>query len=246
MDARWPLLAVLLLTSKPSAAEPHYQFTGAGIDADRWEVAGKGFTQPGDGYLHFAGTGPVSESLVTKQLFSSGLFTLPFRDYASDNNAASGKGLGSIAGFGLGNRAAKSWVRLERGQIRPDPQHRIGGGYIEVNWVDPAEPGNPIHVNWLPSEITAGALQIRYDGTQVTFFYRADPTDAWAPVVETGRGGQPVRTGGRALALTPGWTSPVPLFINAFPGGSPSDRYTLSFKIGAIDVSPAPAHGGSR
>jgi hypothetical protein len=239
-----PVLALLLFTGQLAGAEPYDDFTRAGIDSGRWESSGRGFVQPGDGYLHFAGTGPNSESLVTKQRFSSGVFTLPFRDYACDNNAPAARGLGSIAGFGLGDRQARSWVRLERGQIRPDPQHRLSGGYIETNWVNPDEPGNPIHVNWLPSEISAGFLQIRYDGARVTFFYRSQPTDRWAPVVETTKGGQPLGFSGRPFVVTPGWTTPVPLFINALPGGTPSDRYTLSFKIGAIDISPVPTLDG--
>lgn len=237
-------LLALVLTGRPAGAEPYDDFAGTAIDAERWEIDGNGFSQPGDGYLHFAATGPTSQTVTSKRLFASGVLMMPFRDYSCDNNAPAGRGLGSIAGFGLGDKAAGSWVRLERGQIRPDLRHGITGGYIEVNWVDPGEPGNPIHVNWLQSEIAAGFLQIRYDGRRVTFFYREKPTDAWSPVLETNRTGQPVGPrSGRPLVLTPGWTAPVPLFVNALPGGSESDHYRLAFKIGPIDVSPVPALG---
>ena len=199
-----------------------------------------GSPSPGTASSTFPASGPASRSLVSKTFFSSGTFTMPFLDYRCDNTAPAGRGSGSIAGFGLGDKGAGVWVRFERGQIGPDLRHGITGGYLEVNWVVPGEPGNPIHVNWLQSEIAAGFLRIQYDRTRVSFFYRATPDDEWTQMVRTGRQGQPILVDGQRqpLVLTPGWTTAVPLFINALPGGSRSDRYTLSFKTGSVEASP--------
>ena len=216
----------LLIAGSVKAAN-YDDFSGVGIDSNKWEIIGTGFSQPGDGYLHFFYKGSEGHTLISKELYASGIFTMPFNDYKCNNSAPSGKGLGSIAGFGLGSRASNNWVRFERGQV-------YSGGYIEVNWVEPNESGHPIHVNWLPSEITAGFLQIRYDGTQVSFFYRIKDTDPWRPIVKTGRDGYPISKS--PLMLTPGWGREVPMFINALPGGGKSDHYTLSFKVDKIDV----------
>jgi hypothetical protein len=238
-------LALLLLSCDNVHAGNYGEFTGVGIDSSRWEVRGEGFSQPGDGYLHFSAAGATFQSLVSKARFPSGIFTLSFRDYSCDNQAPPGRGLGSILGLGLGDRAEKNWLRIERGQIQADPRHGITGGYLEVNWVVPGEAGTPIHVNWVPSEINAGSLQIRYDGTRVSFFYRTESTDHWTQMVKTGRGGQPITVNGETqpLVLTPGWTTAVPMFIHASPGGGPSDRYTLSFKLGGVEADPMPDVG---
>lgn len=220
-------IALLLLVCGNAGADVYDDFNGTGIDEQKWVTAGGGFSQPGDGYLHFSGSTGDRSGLTSIKLFQSGVFTLSFNDYKCNNNAPSGKGLGSIAGFGLGSRASNNWVRFERGQVN-------SGGYIEVNWVEPNESGHPIHVNWLPSEITAGFLQIRYDGTQVSFFYRVKDTDAWRPIVKTGRDGYPISKS--PLILTPGWGMEVPLFITALPGGGKSSHYTLSFKVDKVDV----------
>ena len=131
-------------------------------------------------------------------------------DYSCNNNAPAALGLGSIAGLGLGTRSGNNWVRIERGQVQGSP-------YIEVNWVDPGEPGHPIHVNWLPSDITSGFLQLAYDGTDVTFFYRANAADPWTQMILTGQNGQPLLVDGKTLPLviTPGWGAAVPIFISA-------------------------------
>jgi hypothetical protein len=144
---------------------------------------------------------------------------------------AGGQGLGSIAGFGLGSKSLNNWVRLMRGQVK-------GGGYIEVNWVVPNEPNHPIHVNWIPSEIRDGFLQMRYDGIAVTFFYRVKRTDPWIQIPITGSNGHP-SSNPRPLILKPGWETKVPLFITGFPGGKASDHYALSFKVNRVDVVPA-------
>ena len=225
---RWGIaIAILLLICGTVGADVYDDFNGVGIDEQKWEISGGGFSQPGDGYLYYSGSTGDRSELISKKFYRSGVFTLSFSDYQCNNNAPSNKGLGSIAGFGLGSRASNNWVRFERGQV-------YSGGYIEVNWVEPNESGHPIHVNWLPSEITAGFLQIRYDGTQVSFFYRIKDTDPWRQIVKTGRDGSPISKS--PLILTPGWGREVPMFITAFPGGGKSDHYTLSFKVDKIDV----------
>lgn len=234
------VLLLLLLAYGGAGAATYDDFKGNVIDESKWEVRGDGFSQPGDGYLHFSAKGAVSRNLVSKSLFSSGVFTMPLRDYSCDNQAPIGRKIGSIAGFGLGSREKNSWVRIERGQTASSRRTGASGGYIEVNWVDPNETGNPIHVNWLWSEVPNCDLQIRYDGTQVTFFYRLKETDEWIPVPITGESGSWTIGKPQPLLLTPGWESAVPLFINGYPGGLDFDHYSLSFKAGPIEVSPAP------
>jgi hypothetical protein len=220
------VVAILLLIPGPANAAIYDDFNGVGIDHNKWEIIGTGFSQPGDGYLHFFYRGSEGHSLVSKGLYASGIFSMAFKDYKCDNRAPGGKGLGSIAGFGLGSKSLNNWVRIMRGQIR-------SGGYIEVNWVVPNEPNHPIHVNWIASEIKDGFLQIHYDGKAATFFFRAKETDAWRQMPETDPDGHP---SSRPLILRPGWGAKVPMFIIAFPGGQGSDNYTLSFKVDNVDV----------
>lgn len=216
-------LVLFVLVRHYASADIYDDFKGIGIDASKWQVAGGGFSQPGDGFLYFSDSGPTLQTLVSKTLFSSGIFTMSFYDYSCDNNAPTSRGLGSIVGLGLGTEA--NWVRIERGQVREYP-NGYGGGYVEANWVVPGETGNQVHVNGSPSKITAGFLQVRYDGTHVTFFYRASLADTWTQMGKT--------------SLTPGWTTAVPMFVIVDPGGNRSDRYTLSFKLAGVEVSPMP------
>jgi hypothetical protein len=116
------------------------------------------------------------------------------------------------------------------------------GQYIEVNWAFQinGDQWSSIYVNYVQSDITSGELQLRYDGTDVTFFYRAARTDPWTRMVITGQGGQPVLdANGQAqpLVITPGWTTAVPMFIQAIPGGATgAPSYTLSFKVDNVRV----------
>jgi len=220
--------AVLCMICGTAFADVYDDFNNQGIESNKWEVVGTGFVQPGDGWLHFLAKSGEGHSLISKERYSSGVFTLSFKDYRCDNDAPSGKGLGSIAGLGLGSRSLNNWVRIERGQIK-------GGGYVEVNWVSPEEPGHPIHVNWFPWEVVDGFLQIRYDGTTAAFFYRAKESDPWIQMFETDREGRTALKP-RPLVLKPNWVAKVPVYITAFPGGRASDRYSLSFKVDRIDI----------
>lgn len=232
-----PFLSVLLLLLTATVGAATYdEFNGASIDTTRWTVNGTGFSQSaGDGYLHFSAVGSAPQGMVSTALYTSGVFTMPFSDYLCNNDAPSAQGLGSIAGLGLGTRSGNNWVRIERGQVH-------GGGYIEVNWVNPNEAGNPIHVNWLPSSITSGIFQLVYNGTDVSFFHRTDPSDPWTQVVKTDLNGQPVLVNGQTqpLVISPGWGSGVPMFVSALTGGNPSDQYGLSFKVDYVDVTAVP------
>jgi hypothetical protein len=201
-------------------------FSGSGIDPERWMVKGDGFSQPGDGFLHFSGTGPVFSELRSPKAFSSGVFTMSLLDYWCNNEAPTGARLGSLIALGLGT--SSHFVRIERGQVRSESGRRVvnPGGYVEVNWQTPDEPW--IHVEYVSSSITSGFLQMRYDGTTVSFHFRTPGTKTWTRV---------------GPVLTPKWPEPVPLFIQAFPGGNPSDRFVLRCRIDDIEVdlsSPVP------
>ena len=237
------LLAVLFLTTSADAAL-YDDFTSPGVNTDKWTISGDGFTQPGDGYLYYSGNTPVNEKLTSTMVFPSGVFTMPFADYSSNNNAPAGEGLGSVVALGLGSRDSGAWVRIERGQV-------LGtsiGQYIEVNWCFRNSNGewSKIYVNYVQSNITSGFLQLRYDGTNATFFYRALKTDPWTQMVITGQGGLPVldaKGQTQPLVITPGWTTPVPMFIQALPGGAiGTPYYTLSFKVDYVRTNSLAAH----
>jgi len=42
------------------------------------------------------------------------------------------------------------------------------------------------------------------------------------------------------LVLTPRWQAGVPLYIQAFPGGTNADRYSLSFSVDQIEATLFP------
>ena len=188
------------------------------------------------------GNTPVNEKLTSTTVFPSGVFTMPFADYSSNNNAPAGQGLGSVVALGLGSRDSGAWVRIERGQVLGTPS----GQYIEVNWCFRNSNGewSKIYVNYVQSDITSGFLQLRYDGTNVTFFYRTLETDPWTQMVITGQGGLPVLDANgqtQPLVITPGWTTPVPMFIQALPGGAiGTPYYTLSFKVDNVRINSLP------
>lgn len=211
------------LDQRNSAANFYDDFSGIGIDPSKWVVIGDRFSQPGDGFLHFSATGRTFQMLRSQTVFSSGVFTMSILDYWCDNDAPHSQQLGSIVGLGLGTEG--HYVRIERGQVRAGPMGYSSniGGYLEVNWIVPSEPGSRLHVDASPSAITSGFLQIRYDGTRVSFFYRTSVTQAWTRV---------------GPILTPGWTGPVPIFIQGLPGGTWSDRYTLRFRLDSVEVDP--------
>jgi hypothetical protein len=218
-------------------------FADSGIDQNKWTFTSTGFTQPGDGYLHYSGNTPANEKLTSTMVFPSGVFTMPFADYSSNNNAPPGQGLGSVVALGLGSRDSGAWVRIERGQVLGT---RVGQ-YIEVNWSFriSKDEWSKIYVNYVQSDITSGFLQLRYDGTNVTFYYRTLKTDPWTQMVIT-EGGQPVLVNGQTqpLVITPGWPTPIPMFIQALPGGAvgaPSS-YTLSFKVDYVRINSFAAH----
>jgi hypothetical protein len=235
------LFAALFFSASADAAL-YDDFAGYGIDQNKWIATGTGFTQPGDGYLYYSGVTPVNEKLISTAVFTSGIFTMPFADYSSNNTAPPGLGLGSVVALGLGSRNSGAWVRIERGQV-------IGasiGQYIEVNWSFQisGDQWSNIYVNYVQSDITSGELQLRYDGTDVTFYYRTAKTDPWAQMVITGQGGQPVLDADgqtQSLVITPGWTTAVPMFIQAIPGGAiGTPSYALSFKVNKVRTNSLP------
>jgi len=232
------LLAVLFFSSTAGAAI-YDDFDGSGIDQNKWTFTGFGFTQPGDGYLYYLGNTPVNEKLTSTMVFPSGVFTMPFANYSSNNDAPPGEGLGSVMALGLGSRDSGAWVRIERGQVLGTSD----GQYIEVNWAFRISDNewSEIYVNYIQSDITSGFLQLRYDGTNVTFCYRTLKTDPWTQMVITGQGGYPVLDSNgktQPLVITPGWATPVPMFIQALPGGKDGTPayYTLSFKVDNINI----------
>ena len=224
-----------------AGAAVYDDFDGQGIDRHKWTPTGAGFSQPGDGYLHYSGTSlaadgktPTNEKLVSKSLFKWGVFTMPFSDYRSDNTAPPAKGLGSVAALGLGSGDSGAWVRIERGQVVD-----FNYGYIEVNWSfrDSNGEWGDIHVNYVPSVVTSGELQLRYDGVHVTFYYRSSESEPWTQMMVTGAGGLPADEPPEPLVITPPWDAAVPLFIQAIPGGSvKTSSYNLSFEVDKVKV----------
>ena len=210
---------------------------GSQVDAAKWITNGSGFTLSGSGYLEFENTSANNAMLLSTALFTSGVFTMPFLDYESDNDALPGLGLGSVVALGLGSRDDGAWVRIERGQVLGTPI----GQYIEVNWSikDSSGSWSDIYVNYIQSEILSGELRIQYDGTQVTFFYRTLVTDPWIQMLKTGSGGIPL-PGDQPLVIAPGWTDGVPIFVQAVPGGVATDNYKLSFKVDYVDYINVP------
>jgi hypothetical protein len=235
-------LLMVFFFAAAGSATVYDNFTDSGIDSSKWIATGTGFSQPGDGYLYYSGTTPANEKIVSTAAFASGVFTLSFADYWSNNDSPAGEGLGSVAALGLGSRSNGAWVRIERGQV-------LGttiGQYIEVNWAFQinGDQWSNIYVNYVQSDITSGEFQLRYNGTDVTFFYRTAETDPWTQMVITGQGGQPVLSDGQTqpLIITPGWTAAVPLFIQAIPGGTIGTPYScaLSFKVDNVKTSSRP------
>lgn len=234
------LIAIFFFSTMAGAAI-YDDFASPGINTDKWTINGDGFTQPGDGYLYYSGATPVKEKLTSTKVFPSGIFTMPFANYSSNNNAPPGEGLGSVMALGLGSRNSGAWVRIERGQVLGTPI----GQYIEVNWSFQINgEWSKIYVNYVQSDIISGFLQLRYDGTNVTFFYRTLKTDPWTQMVITAQGGQPViddKGQTQPLVITPGWTTAVPMFIQAIPGGDDgTPSYTLSFKVDNVRTNSLP------
>jgi hypothetical protein len=230
------ILAVLSLSFPVVARAFVYDnFAGSEIDQNKWTATGAGFYQLGDGYLYYRGITPANESLVSKSLYTWGTFTMPFADYSSNNGAPPAQGLGSVVALGLGSQESGAWVRIERGQV-VSPQD----GYIEVNWRIRGSDGEwgKIHVNYLPSNIISGELQLRYDGVHVTFYYRTSGTDPWTQMVITGQGGLPPDGQVEPLIITPNWETAVPMFVQAIPGGAidTTPTYALSFKVESVSV----------
>ncbi len=227
------LLGAILLVAATVHAAIYDHFTGSTIDMDKWTAVGTGFSLSDGTYLQYDGTGPYGARLVSVTRYTSGVFTMAFSDYRCSNNEPPNQGKGSIAAFGIGTTAGNNWVRIERGGV-------AAGGYVEVNWVDPNETNHPIHVNWLPSAVTAGFLQLRYDGTSVSFFYRPLATDPWTQMAKSSNGVPVVQNGSTVpLVLRPNWGSAMPLFIIGHPGASASD--TLHFKVDSVDAAIIPA-----
>lgn len=232
------LVAVVFFSAAAHSAI-YDDFTAPYIDPEKWTVFGSGFTQPGDGYLHYSGVTPLKERLISKKVFPSGIFTMSFSDYFSDNAAPAGEGLGSVMAIGLGSTESGAWVRIERGQVLGTPE----GQYIEANWRFRNSEGewSKIYVNYVRSDTTSGFLRLMYDGTHVSFFYRTLETDDWTPMVITGQGGQPVLDENgetQPLVIMPGWTTTIPMFIDAIPGGDDgTDSYTMSFRVDFVSAS---------
>jgi hypothetical protein len=213
-------------------------FTNIGIDANKWKITGSGFSQPGDGYLYFNDKTADPSKLVSTMHYSSGVFTMLFSDYSSNNLAPANQNKGTIAGIGL-SAGPTDYVRIERGQVLGSNGGPVG--YLEVNWFDQNGVLQENYINFPNTDFLSGALQLRYDGSVVTFWYQGGTNGQWSQMMLTDHGqplpdqnGQP-----QPFILTPDWITPVAMFIQAYPGDPVYPNVTLSFKVDRVEA-PVP------
>lgn len=221
------LVVISLLFCTAAEAYIYDDFNSFGIDTGKWTISDPLhlFSQPGDGQLYFnsdntAGVSPApSGSLRSTTSFAAGFFSLDFSHFFSSNISPGNQGLGSFAALGLGTKT--NYVRMLRGRIVS-----AAGGYFEANYFD----GTLLHVWYVLTDVTSGQLGLYYDGSTVSFFYN-NGSDGWQRLDTTGPD-----TNGRTVTVTPGWSSPQPLFISGTPGGSG----VTSFQVDKVEYTPGP------
>jgi hypothetical protein len=206
------LLAVWLLAicCAPRAAV-YDDFGGDGIDAGKW-VRQDGvelFTQS-NGRLSFPCKGQATEKLDSTARFAPGFFRLEFRDYNSTNTSPPARGLGSYLALGLA--AGDERVRTIRGDIGR-------GGYFEANYFK----GRDYNLWYFDDNADAGQLGLYFDGSAVSFYYKAGPNPAkpWRKIGPTVR---------------PNWPMLPRLYIAGSSGGSGCTR----FSVVNVEHIPAP------
>ena len=222
-------VAVSLSFCAAAEANIYDDFSSAGIDNGKWTISDPLhlFSQPGDGQLYFISdnTAEVSPapggSLVSTASFRPGFFSMDFNQFVSSNVSPGGLGLGSFAALGLGTKSTQ-YVRMLRGRV-------VSGqwGYFEANYFD----GALLHVWYVFADATSGRLGLHYDGSGVRFYYD-NGVDGWQRLDTSGPDTQ-----GHIVAVTPGWSSPPPLFVSGTPGGSG----VTSFAVDKVEYTPAPS-----
>jgi hypothetical protein len=222
------LATVFLLFNANAEAELYDDFSGSGINAAKWTISDPHnlFSQPGDGQLYFysdntAGVNPApSGSLSSTRTFTPGFISMDFNQFASSNVSSGGAGLGSFAALGLGTKTTR-YARILRGRVVS-----AAWGYFEANYFD----GETLHVWYVYADAVSGRLGLDYDGLAVSFFYD-DGVHGWQKLDTSGPD-----THGNILAVTPGWSSPPPLFVAGTPGGSG----VTSFAADKVDYTVYP------
>ena len=221
-------VAVSLLLCTTAEADIYDDFNSLGIDTSKWKISDPGglFSQPEDGQLHFysdnsAGVNPPpGGSLTSTTSFTAGFFSMDFNNFFSSNTSPGNQGLGSFAALGLGTRTT-TYVRMLRGRV-VSKQY----GYFEANYFD----GTDLHVWYVFTDVTSGQLGLCYDGSAVSFFYN-DGLDGWQRLDTTGPD-----TNGAIVTVTPGWSSPPPLFVSGNPGASGITH----FAVDKVEYTPVP------
>jgi hypothetical protein len=226
------LIVVLSLLFCAAVAEAYIydDFNSVGIDTTKWTISDplQLFSQPGDGQLYFssdnnAGVSPAPGGTLTSTTsFGPGFFSMDFNHFFSSNSSPAGQGLGSFAALGLGTKSTK-YVRMLRGRVISE-----AWDYFEANYFD----GALLHVWYVFADVASGRLGLQYDGSTVSFFYD-DGVNGWQRLDTSGPDTQ-----GHIVAVTPGWSSPPPLFVGGTPGGSGATafqadkvEYTLASSI---------------
>jgi len=220
-------VAVSLLFCTAAEAYIYDDFSSPGIDTGKWTTSDPLhlFSQPGDGQLYFnsdntAKVSPApSGTLVSTTSFTAGFFSMDFNHFVSSNVSPGGQGLGSFAALGLGTKTTK-YVRMLRGRVVSE-----AAGYFEANYFD----GAVLHVWYVFTDVTSGRLGLHYDGSTVSFFYN-NGVDGWQRLDTTGPD-----TKDNIVAVTPGWSSPPPLFVSGTPGGSGG----TIFAVDKVEYTPA-------
>ncbi len=217
-------VALSLLFCSTSEAYIFDNFNNSGIDSSKWNVTDPGhlFSQPGNGQLYFSSTGsasPPGASLTSTESFATGFFSLDFNNFFSSNSSPGGQGLGSFAGLGLGTKNTK-YARMLRGRVVSDEY-----AYFEANYYD----GAVLHVWWVHTDAASGQLGLSYDGFLVRFFY--NDGGGWAELDTTGED-----TSHQIVTVTPGWSSPQPMFVS----GTPGSTGVTSFAVDKVEYRPVP------
>jgi hypothetical protein len=222
------LASVLLLFNADAKAELYDDFSDSGINTGKWTVSDPYnlFSQPGDGQLYFysdntAGENPApGGALSSTSTFKPGFFSLDFNHFASSNVSPGGASLGSFAALGLGTKTTR-YARILRGRVVS-----AAWGYFEANYYD----GTALHVWYVYSDAVSGRLGLDYDGLTVSFFYD-DGVHGWQKIDTSGPD-----THGNILTVTPGWSSPPPLFVSGTPGGTG----ITSFEVDKVEYTVYP------